>query len=82
MKSWTTLQGEKLLIKDMSTRHIENCIAMLKRNKPDFLSEAEAAAEHGFNLTASIFQEGEEKWQDAIDSFKRELKRREKTATK
>lgn len=31
MKYWKTKKGEKLLIRDMETSHIENCIQMLEK---------------------------------------------------
>lgn len=32
MKAWKTNDGREIEIKDMSTRHIKNCLAMLQRN--------------------------------------------------
>ena len=33
MKIWTTTNGIKLKIKDMSTSHIKNCVKMLKKDE-------------------------------------------------
>ena len=73
MKYWKTKDGKKLKITEMETSHIENCIKMLERNKSNILTELDMATEHGYYLTASIIAEVDEKWEDAIKSFKNEL---------
>lgn len=81
MKYWITASGEKLAVRRMTTTHIRNCINMLERNKPEFSNEIDAALEHGYMLTANIMVDEDDKWQKAIDSFKKELKRRGEVIT-
>lgn len=76
MKYWTTKDGTKLLIKDMETSHVKNCIKMLERNRPDFETEIDSAGEHGFNTSVWVFQEEAKKWDRRINALKKELRSR------
>lgn len=85
---WVTRDGRRLKIKDMTTYHIKNCISLLDRyhlNKlysicslgNSFLGEV---AEQVFdNAVEGILQDGwKDKAQEFIDSFNKELQRRDK----
>lgn len=61
--TWTTREGKQLKISEMETSHIQNCIAMLRRNKAR-MTEAEKA---GYSL--SMFLQGEH----ALDEIDRGL---------
>jgi histidine ammonia-lyase len=83
MKYWITQKGERLAVKDMATKHIQNCIRMLNKhleNKPEYAvytgnSEyAEQAVEQENNI--NFYKELA--LISAIRSFERELKRRTK----
>ena len=76
MKYWKTKTGEKLLIKDMETSHIENCIKMLERK----LSSGDVYVAVGGGWEADEYWGDEidisEDIKDCIKTFKKELKRR------
>jgi hypothetical protein len=83
---WTTKNGTKLKIKDMTTHHITNCIALLERyhstqlhNAHSFLNtlHGEMAIETMENNIASLEEDGwQDKAEEYIDSFQKELERR------
>ena len=84
---WKTKSGIKLKIKDMTTQHIKNCIALLNRydahcfhNAYSFLDilQGDMAIDTMENNIASAEEDGymSEEAQEYIESFENELKKR------
>lgn len=81
--AWTTREGVRMQISDMSTRHIYNCIAMLKRNIDEINAalDAEDYAEDFDEFMADEFmaldlQVFKSRAKNKIRQFLAELRRR------
>lgn len=69
---WKTNVGEFINIKDMSTKHIKNCIAMIERSQyPDMKDYFEDLPEPPARYTVDY-----ELYKPYLDIFKMELKSR------
>lgn len=77
---WETIKGDVLLIKDMETSHIKNCIRMLKEKTIPYNEEVvESIASSGVYGYAYALMEAEEiidRSKKYIEVFNEELKRR------
>lgn len=83
---WKTKSGQKLKIKDMSTEHIKNCIGLLNHYhsaKSNSLCAfgnmltGEIAQAHFDGMLEDLYENGwEDKAEDYIYSFEKELERR------
>lgn len=77
MKYWKTKDNKRLAIKNMETIHIINCLKLLSRGDPSLEIEITMAEENGFNYSAFSMRETQDKFDDAINSFEKELRKRE-----
>ena len=83
---WKTKDGKRLLIKDMKTSHIKNCIYLLERNHLAMLDQiisfssgfmGEMAMALAENTMLDVMENGfEDELDDYIESFKMELEKR------
>lgn len=85
-EEWTTKDGTTLLVKDMETSHIRNCIAMLHRtiaSRPDEYAwgepENDSDAYQGFMGEIRHNDILEQEMKEQIEAFNRELKSREES---
>lgn len=80
-KTWTTKDGTKMLLSEMTESHIRNCIAMLRREltkKPDtsvYVGDSEYA-EQAVESENRINNEIAEQLVESINELNRELARR------
>jgi len=87
-RGWKTKSGQKLKIKDMSTEHIKNCISLLNRYHSAKLNSFYAfgnlltgdEAQVTFDdVLEDLYENGwEDRAEDYICSFEKELERRAK----
>ena len=71
---WTTQNGEKIDVKDMSTSHIVNTLKCIEEKKINFIVNLGWFEDNDFQQ----IEENEEERDMWIDVFENELKRREK----
>lgn len=77
--TWTTREGDTMLIADMETTHIENCIRMLERTMPDHehdIVETADFPESMWWMDSSFTIPGRKTYKKKIQEFTNELKKR------
>lgn len=76
---WHTRDGDRLLISEMETSHIENCIAMLERKMPVNENDETVCADfpESMDWQPNCYVEpGAKRFREKIAEFKKELERR------
>lgn len=82
MKHWTTKEGNKILISEMETSHIENCINMLDKQVEELLElnedyiDASGDTDMTWNLGVYNVRSNIERKTNKVIILKEELKRR------
>ena len=71
---WTTQNGDKIKVKDMTTQHIRNCIKCIEDGRIDFVINMGWAEDNDYQEIDEDTEE-KERW---INIFKTELERRNK----
>lgn len=72
MNTWTTKDGQELLITEMETSHIKNCINLLLNN-PNFFDEGGMSM---FDPSDCYYESNEHIVDEYIEAFEKELKTR------
>ena len=78
MKYWTTNTGEELLIKDMETSHIENCIRFIEKKIKNGDTTKLIGGGNTDDTDGMWAEEIDitEELEEYVDTFKKELKGR------
>ena len=71
---WTTRNGNKIKVKDMTTQHIRNCIKCIGNGRIDFVINMGWAEDNDYQE----FDEDTEEKERWINIFESELERRNK----
>lgn len=77
-KIWTTQNGNRIRLKDMTTQHIKNCIRCIEDGRINFIINMGWAQDNDYIEYDEDIQQ-KEKW---IKIFKDELERRDEIAKK
>lgn len=75
---WTTQNGTKIKVKDMTTQHIKNCIRCIEEGRINFIINMGWAEDNDYQM----YDEDTEKKEKWIKIFKDELERRNEYAKK
>lgn len=72
---WTTKDGRRIAIPNMSDSHLLNTIAFLRRRVMNFKRQIAIAAMHQLSMTINMFDDVQDDWIDtAYDRFQRNAK--------
>lgn len=72
---WTTKDGRKIAIPNMSDSHLLNTIAFLRRRVDNYKRQVAMNALHNLSVTINMFEDVAEDWIDeAYDRFKKNAK--------
>ena len=75
IEKWTTKNGEKILIKDMTTQHIKNCIKAIEEGQIQ-IGKTIDLGYTGDGAGDGIIYDFIDKRKEYIEAFKRELENR------
>lgn len=75
---WTTQNGTKIKVKDMTTQHIKNCIRCIEEGRINFIINMGWAEDNDYQMYDEDTEE-KERW---IKIFRDELERRSEYAKK